>query len=90
MSDGKKKQEIAEYINELVLGVIEVISYDDRAALWHAKERARLQTMGIIRPFADGQIASIAAINSLILVTRNERDFQHYEGLCIENGYVEP
>jgi predicted nucleic acid-binding protein len=38
---------------------------------------------GIIRRhlFADGQIAAIAAVNELTLVTNNEADFRRFQGL---------
>lgn len=38
---------------------------------------------GYAAPFVDGQIAAIAATRGLELVTRNVRDFQHYEGLSV-------
>ncbi len=55
--------------------------YDDVAATWHAGERARLERAGKPRPFADGQIAAIAAVNELVLVTRNVKDFKSFRGL---------
>jgi tRNA(fMet)-specific endonuclease VapC len=47
----------------------------DRAASWHAKERARLESMGRPALFADVQIAVIASATSFILATVNEKDF---------------
>ena len=35
-------------------------------------------------PFADGQIAAIAAVNDLLLVTRNTADFAYF-GIEIED-----
>ncbi|HSY48532.1 MAG TPA: hypothetical protein VLC46_06965 [Thermoanaerobaculia bacterium] len=32
-------------------------------------------------PFADGQIAAIARVNELIVVTVNDADFERFEGL---------
>jgi predicted nucleic acid-binding protein len=36
-------------------------------------------------PFVDGQIAAIARVQSLVLVTMNHRDFTPFEGLEIES-----
>jgi predicted nucleic acid-binding protein len=60
-------------------------SYDEAAATWHARERTRLESIGRPTPFADGQIAAIASVNELVLVTANTRDFAPYKGLAIED-----
>jgi tRNA(fMet)-specific endonuclease VapC len=52
-----------------------VLPYDEHAASWHARERARLTKRGKPPSFVDGQIAAVAAVNGLTLVTRNVRDF---------------
>jgi len=36
-------------------------------------------------PSADGQIAAIAAVNGLVLVTANKRDFRGFQGLRVES-----
>jgi tRNA(fMet)-specific endonuclease VapC len=54
---------------------------------WHARERARLSKIGKTLAFADGQIASIAAANDLILVTNNVADFQYFDNLKIDNWF---
>jgi tRNA(fMet)-specific endonuclease VapC len=66
-----------------------ILPYDAPAARWHAQERARLETMGQPRAFADSQIAAVAVTGGLILVTRNTTDFMGYSGLHIENWFVE-
>jgi predicted nucleic acid-binding protein len=35
----------------------------------------------------DGQIAAIAAVNDLVLVTRNVRDFSGFAGLDVESWF---
>ena len=56
--------------------------------------RQRMQQENIVfadEDFAglrDGQIASIAYINNLFLVTNNVSDFQFFDGLKIENWFV--
>lgn len=65
-----------------------IFSYDLTAARWHAEERARLTKIGRTPAFADGQIASIAYCQGLVLVTNNVSDFQDFEGLMLENWFV--
>jgi tRNA(fMet)-specific endonuclease VapC len=59
-----------------VQGTVLILAYDVIAATWHGKERARLEALGKIPAFADGPIATIAAIYDLMLVTANSSDFQ--------------
>jgi tRNA(fMet)-specific endonuclease VapC len=40
-----------------------------------------LASIGLTPPFSDGQIAAIAAVNDLILVTFNIQDFADFAGL---------
>jgi tRNA(fMet)-specific endonuclease VapC len=62
-----------------------LLPYDREAALWHAVERARLASQGRTPPFIDGQIAAVAVVNNLILVTRNTAGFADFAGLTVEN-----
>lgn len=65
-----------------------ILPYNAQAAEWHAKERARLASLGQIPAFVDGQIAAIAKVNGLILVTRSTSDFNKYSGLKLENWHL--
>jgi len=38
--------------------------------------------------FVDGQIAAIAKVNGLVLVTRNSSDFKKFSGLQLENWHL--
>ena len=62
-----------------------MINYDRAAAEWHARERARLVARGQTPPILDGQIAAIAAVNRLVVVTFNLDHFNRFEGLRIES-----
>ncbi len=87
LSMSRKKEIIASFLNDIVRHTMPILPYDDRAAEWHAKERARLSSKGITRPFVDGQIAAIAKVNGLILVTRNIHDFKHFTDIKLENWH---
>lgn len=80
----RRKDSLWQYIQDSVLP-LPIFSYDLKAAQWHAQERIRLATIGKTPAFADGQIASIAYCQELVLVTNNVSDFQDFAGLAIEN-----
>lgn len=80
-----KRTVIETYLKDVVARTIPILSYDQRAALWHAEERARLAQIGRPSPFADGQIAAIAATNGLCLVTFNRDDYAAFQGLRLED-----
>jgi tRNA(fMet)-specific endonuclease VapC len=84
LPDGKRKLMLREYMSDVVMKMT-VIPYDALAAEWHARERVRLETIGRPMPYADGQIAAIAVVHRLALVTANVRDFRHVEGLRVED-----
>jgi tRNA(fMet)-specific endonuclease VapC len=86
LTESRKRQAFLDYINESVFN-LPVFDYDSKAAQWHARERARLSKIGKTLAFADGQIASIAAANDLILVTNNVADFQYFDNLKIDNWF---
>jgi tRNA(fMet)-specific endonuclease VapC len=84
LPDGKRKERLREYMRDVVTKIT-ALPYDAKAAEWHARERARLEAAGRPMPYADGQIAAIAVVNGLTLVTSNVRDFRHVEDLRVEN-----
>jgi len=74
MPGGRKKERLRAYF-AIVRATLPILPYDDRAAAWHALERARLKKTP---PFVDGQIAAIAATNDLTLVTA-DADFAPFD-----------
>lgn len=66
---------------------LHILAYDENAALWLGRERARLSAKGITAPRTDGEIAAIAISNGLTLVTRNTADFKGFKGLKLENWF---
>lgn len=83
MPAGKRRDVLEDYLANVV-STLEILPYDDAAALLHATERARLEQMGVEVPFADGQIAAIAQVNQLVLVTACVRDFAPFAGITVE------
>jgi tRNA(fMet)-specific endonuclease VapC len=84
LPDGKRKRMLREYLRDVVAR-LPVLAYDTQAAEWHARERVRLEATGRPLPYADGQIAAIAVVHCLTLVTSNVRDFRYVEGLRVED-----
>jgi tRNA(fMet)-specific endonuclease VapC len=78
LSPSRRRRELLDFLTEVV-GALPVLSYDQPAADWHAQERVRLTKLGRMPAFVDGQIAAIAKVNGLTLVTRNRSDFVSFE-----------
>ena len=87
MPASHRRDRLAQYIQELNDSDLQVLGYDKIAADWHAREHTRLRAIGQIRPFVDGQIAAIAAVQGLVLVSRNLSDFKLFAGLTMENWF---
>lgn len=81
----RRREAIERYLNEVVSASIPILFYDRAAAKWHARERARLVASGQTPPFVDGQIAAIAQVNDLILITANKSDFRRFKGLRVQS-----
>ncbi len=87
LARSRKREIIASFLTDVVKRTMPILPYDDRAAEWHAGERARLSSKGLTPSFVDGQIAAISVVNGLILVTRNIDDFKHFLRPKIENWH---
>jgi tRNA(fMet)-specific endonuclease VapC len=79
----RRRDAIVRYLDEVVLATMPILGYDKAAAHWHATERARLTSRGETPAFADGQIAAIAHVNDLSLVTFNDADFRRFHELRV-------
>lgn len=70
---------------ELFLRQLGSFTFDDAAALIYGEVRAKLSAAGrLIGPY-DLQIAAIALVNGLTLVTHNTEEFSRVVGLKIED-----
>jgi len=83
---GRRRRAIDALVDQLG-DVLTILPYDAAAARWHGRERARLVSEGKTPPFVDGQIAAIAAVHGLVLVTRNVRDFSSFSGIQVESWF---
>ena len=80
-----RRQPIECFIESVVLASFPILDYDRAAADWHALERARLTAAGNSPPFVNGQIAAIAHVNALILITSSIGHFKAFRGLQLRS-----
>lgn len=83
----RKREIIESYLENVIRQNLVILPYDERAAGWHARERARLTAQGQMPPYVDSQIAAIASVNGLALVTRNTSDFEMFSDLKVQNWH---
>lgn len=88
MPESNRRRAIEAYLQEDVKVKLPILPYTQEAAEWFARERARLITIGFTPSYVDGKIAAIAAVNNLILVTRNLSDYANFQNLIIENRFA--
>lgn len=81
----RRRSDIERFLRQVVAQTMPILPYDQAAAAWHATERARLTRQGRNPPFVDGQIAAIALMNGLVLVTANVADYADFDGLTVED-----
>ncbi len=84
MPRSRRRADLERFMAEIV-GPLRVLPYGERAAKWHAIERARLSARGRVTALADGQIAAIAAVHDAVLVTANVVHFDVFDGIRVEN-----
>jgi tRNA(fMet)-specific endonuclease VapC len=82
---GRRRLRIGNYMSEVLRLSLPILPYDEAAATWHGQERTRLESLGRPAPFVDGQIAAVACVNNLVLVTVNPRDFKNFKRLRVED-----
>ena len=67
------------------LTIMEIISFDDRAASQYGLIRADLQRKGLLIGQMDMLIAAHARANNYVLVTNNVREFSRVDRLIVED-----
>ncbi len=81
----RRRSAIEKYLHGVVAVGLPILDYDAEAAAWHAAERARLSRAGKTPRFADGQIAAIAKVHDLEIITTNLKDYLPFEGIRIRD-----
>lgn len=85
LPSSRRRDALLAFVDQVLRPSLPVLPYDTVAAEWHAAERVRLEKAGTPRPFIDGQIAAVAHVNGLVLVTANVRDFRFFDDLVVED-----
>lgn len=85
LPDGKRRTALEEFLQVVIRASFPILPYDEVAAAWHGNERARLEELGRVAPYVDGQIAAVARTQNLVLVTPNVKHFARFEGLTVVN-----
>ncbi|MEH1988492.1 MULTISPECIES: type II toxin-antitoxin system VapC family toxin [unclassified Nostoc] len=83
----RRRERIEQYLKKIIQPNIPILSYNYVAAEWFASERARLVIIGKTSAYPDGQIAAIAKVNGLILVTNNISDYTDFHELQLDNWF---
>jgi tRNA(fMet)-specific endonuclease VapC len=83
LAAGKRREALEAYLEDVVRRSFPILGYDEAAAAWHGRERARLEELGKTPPFVDGQIAAIAASRGMTLVTGNLKHFESFSRLSL-------
>jgi tRNA(fMet)-specific endonuclease VapC len=83
LPESRRKDAIEEFLRDVIQSTIPILDYTRPAAEWHARERVRLAAQGLTPPFADGQIAAVAATHGLTLITFNVAAFRRFNGVKV-------
>ncbi len=87
LAPGRRRDRIEDYLFRRIHSAFPILDFDENAARWQAEQRARLRKIGKSPSYPDSQIASIAATNDCVLVTRNISDFTEFDGLRTQNWF---
>ncbi len=87
LARSRRRAAIESYLDDVVRESFPILEYDWQAADWHGLERARLAAAGRTPPFVDGQIAAVAHVNDLVLITANKADFNDFKGLRVKRWH---
>ena len=87
MVESKRRQQLQDYLDTLDNAGLPILPYEKPAGEWLAQERGRLSKQGIAVALPDGEIAAVAAVNRLTLVTRNTADFSAFRGIEVDDWF---
>jgi tRNA(fMet)-specific endonuclease VapC len=81
MDEGRRHAYLVEYLHEVIRSSMPVLPHHTTAAQWHGWARATLKKKGFSTPYANGQIAAIAATENLVVVKQNVSDLEPFATL---------
>jgi tRNA(fMet)-specific endonuclease VapC len=81
----RKRDVVESYLTDVLSASFPILEYDVAAAEWHATESARLAAAGRKPSFSAGQIAAIAYVNDLVLVTADRSAFRGFKGIKVQS-----
>ena len=87
LAESRRKQELIDYLHMLQEDGLEILPFCRHAAEWLAEERVRLRQLGVTPSQYDSEIAAVAVVNHLTVVTRNVSDFALFAGVRVENWF---
>lgn len=85
LQESRRRETLEQYLDEVVRVAYPILPYDEAAADWHARERARLERTGRPPPWVDGEIAATAAVAGAVLVTANLPHFRRFRGITVRD-----
>jgi len=89
LKNSQRKTELESYLNILTEDFFSILPFCKQSAEWLAEERIKLKSKGITPAKYDSEIAAVAIVNELIIVTRNIEDFLIFDDLVVENWFIE-
>ena len=87
LQPGTRQDALLQWLHGLP-AQLPVLPFDVAAARWLGQERARLANAGSPAPRVDGELAAIAVVNGLKLVTGDLRDFTAFSDLHVVDWHV--
>lgn len=88
LPSSRRRHDLEDYLKQLQRSQLPILPYDRVAARRHAELRAEMQSQGHGCGQADGEIAAVAMVHQLVLVTNNIRHFEMIPGLILENWFT--
>ena len=87
LAEGRRKRAFQTWLSALIARMQgRVLNYNTSVATVWGQLQAKSERKGIRLPSLDSQIAATALRHSLVVATRNEKDFNH-TGLKTENPF---
>lgn len=83
----RRRRALETYLDDLEASRFRILPYDRLAAHLHGQLRAELQRQGLGASLPDGEIAAVALLHNLIVVTNNTRHFEVFPDLQLEDWF---